>query len=365
MPNEYLPEVSSMTLPNGGGKYYFKDAWAREQIEQLVNYSEFLGVTTSAVEETINPSTGEVVYSTVNPITIAGESDPVTAVKGNIVIKGRGEYIWDGSHWVEFGDLSALTDLLGELAYVDTATTTYTPSGTVSVDTVEFSASSTIESYTISIFEDGQRYTPSGSIGIEFNSDASAEISITLSDLIHAGSSEIGGEPKSWIRYTPTGSITLPSVEITTGSTSVVGQVLTSGSAPSLTGGLLSVSIGTGNDSENLIFTLPTISSVFDPGAMPTFSSATVINSVSNPTFSGSATFEGKEDSAYLAEWVDSQQDCVSAPVRGYAGGAFYGNTAYLEATIPSQTVTIESSFTPSATFTGSSSTITVSANNS
>ena len=156
-------------------------------------------------------------------------------------------------------------------------------------------------------------------------------------------------------------------MEVTTGSTSVVGQVLTSGSAPSLTGGLLSVSIGTGNDSENLIFTLPTISSVFDPGAMPTFSSATVINSVSNPHFVDGEypEFSGSKIQAANESYTIAYDSNVGEDDWFFMDTSFTGSSVRLEAAVPSQTVTITSSFTPSATFTGSSSTITVSANNS
>ena len=69
----------------GGSTYYIKDAEAREAIDTLSSYTEFLGVTTTEIED----------GSTTNPVTIGGKS--VTAKKGDIVIYGAGEFIWDGA----------------------------------------------------------------------------------------------------------------------------------------------------------------------------------------------------------------------------------------------------------------------------
>ena len=116
MPN---PLISKLTV--GSTTYDIKDAQARADIETLKTYTKFLGVTTTALTD----------GATTNPITIGGEQ--VTAATGDIVTYGSKEFIWNGSAWQEFGDLSAITSLLGELAYEDTAVGSYTPAGTVSV----------------------------------------------------------------------------------------------------------------------------------------------------------------------------------------------------------------------------------------
>ena len=67
---------------------------------------DYLGVTTTALTD----------GATTNPITINGEQ--VTAKKGNIANYGSKEFIFNGTAWQEFGDLSAL----GALAYKDSAT---------------------------------------------------------------------------------------------------------------------------------------------------------------------------------------------------------------------------------------------------
>ena len=98
-----------------GNQYMVKDEAARERIAALEGGSYFIGVTTTELTD----------QSTTNPITIGGES--VTATNGNIAIYGQKEFIFDGTKWIEFGDLSAL----GSLAYKNNASATYTPAGSV------------------------------------------------------------------------------------------------------------------------------------------------------------------------------------------------------------------------------------------
>lgn len=94
-------EISKILV--GSQEYDIKDADARSRIAALESYTDYLGVTTT--ELTDGAST--------NPITIGGKS--VTAVGGNIVNYGSKEFIFNGSIWQEFGDLSAL----GACAYKD------------------------------------------------------------------------------------------------------------------------------------------------------------------------------------------------------------------------------------------------------
>lgn len=98
-----------------GEAYMVKDETARERIAALEGGSYFIGVTTTEITD----------QSTTNPIVIGGED--VTATNGNIAIYGQKEFIFDGTKWIEFGDLSTL----GALAYKDRASGTYTPAGSV------------------------------------------------------------------------------------------------------------------------------------------------------------------------------------------------------------------------------------------
>ena len=116
-----MPTIETNYLKVGSDTYELADAAARARIAALESYSDFLGVTTTQLVDGVTTSP---------VITINGDS--VTAEKGNIAIYGSAEFIYDGTVWQEFGDLSALQNLLGDLAYEDTAEGTFTPAGTVS-----------------------------------------------------------------------------------------------------------------------------------------------------------------------------------------------------------------------------------------
>ena len=100
-----MADISKITLPSGN-TYNIKDAGARELIAQLQGGQYFLGLTTTALTD----------GATTKPIVIDDEN--VNQEKGNIVVYGNAEFIWDGAKWVEFGDLSNL----GALATKDTVT---------------------------------------------------------------------------------------------------------------------------------------------------------------------------------------------------------------------------------------------------
>ena len=112
--------LSQVTI--GANTYDLKDTEARQAISELESYSDYLGVTTTALTD----------GASTNPITINGES--VTAKKGNIVNYGSKEFIFNSSVWQEFGDMSAV----GAMGYADQGTASYTPAGSVSGTAVSF-----------------------------------------------------------------------------------------------------------------------------------------------------------------------------------------------------------------------------------
>lgn len=120
--------ISKVKLPGDTTVYTIKDSWAREQIETLSGYTEYLGVTTTALTD----------GATTNPITIGEKS--ITAKKGDIANYGSKEFIWNGTTWQEFGDMSGL----GALAYKDSATGSITPNvnktGSISVNNKSLAA---------------------------------------------------------------------------------------------------------------------------------------------------------------------------------------------------------------------------------
>jgi hypothetical protein len=107
-----MPDISQITMPSGT-TYNIKDSQARQA-------KGWIGITTTALTD----------GATTNPITINGQS--VTAVEGNITSYDEQEYIFNGTVWQEFGDLSDL----GTLAYKDSASGSYTPQGSVAAPDV-------------------------------------------------------------------------------------------------------------------------------------------------------------------------------------------------------------------------------------
>ena len=128
-------ELKQFQFPNDENIYDIVDAGARQLIAELEEYTEYLGVTSTPIED----------ESTTNPITIGGES--VEAKTGNIVNYGSKEFIWNGTMWQEFGDLSGL----GDLAFADTASASYTPQGTVSTPTVTIGGEATASAPNVDI----------------------------------------------------------------------------------------------------------------------------------------------------------------------------------------------------------------------
>ena len=130
MPGTYDYTISSFTLPNGD-IVEIKDAVARAAQESGMHY---IGETTSALTD----------GATTNPIVIGGNN--VTAVAGDIATKSGSEFLFDGTNWHLFGDLSSL----GALAYNATASGSFTPEGdcsgadvTLDTDTAYVASSST------------------------------------------------------------------------------------------------------------------------------------------------------------------------------------------------------------------------------
>jgi hypothetical protein len=112
-----MPDISQITMPSGT-TYNIKDAQARQA-------KGWIGITTTALTD----------GATTNPITINGQS--VTAVEGNIASYDEQEFIFNGTVWQEFGDLSDL----GTLAYKDSASGSYTPQGSVAAPNITVSPS--------------------------------------------------------------------------------------------------------------------------------------------------------------------------------------------------------------------------------
>lgn len=268
-----------------------------------------------------------------------------------ITVKNGTTYSWE-----KLGDTSVNLDALGEMAYCDTASVSYTPAGSVEQPTF------TGDSQTVTVKNSGAvavtiskatggtaNYTPEGTVsqptftGTAGSLEGTATISASSVQITIDADQEMGpnytpagtvtqptfsGTAKSIkgafsgtqgsvsVSGTPNGSVSLatgtgtgfttitPAGSITVGADKTGGQVVktvtgstgsiaTFGSAGTLP--TLTTSVGTGDDAETLIFT-------FSQGTLPSAGSATVVTGVSSTTgdlsFSGTAagikaTFSG------------------------------------------------------------------------
>lgn len=178
-----MADISKIKLPSGT-EYNLKDAWAREAIEGLGSPTHFIGESTTAITD----------GGTQKP-TIGGSA--VNQKAGDIIVYNNAEFIWTGSAWRELGDLSGL----GNLAYKNNASTSYTPAGTVTKPT--FTGSSSTVSITATATATGN-YQPAGSI---------------------SGIAWTGSSMTSTGKYTPTGTITLATGNKTAAVSTASGNV--------------------------------------------------------------------------------------------------------------------------------------------
>ena len=280
-----MAEISKITLPTGT-TYDLKDAHARELIDEMSGYTDFLGVTTTALSD----------GATTNPIKI--NNADVTAKKGNIATYGSGEFIFNGTAWQAFGDLSGL----GSLAYKNSATgsttvavpKTYTTNITpkakdVSVSgTTTGSVSVTKSTVVVAEAESGTAtYIPAGT---NASSSVSGSFLITpkgsVSTTYNATSSGASGN------FTPAGTVSTPTITVTPSTTSKYvassatgGGSVTAGSAASFTATVSSETLTLG-------WTANTPTAV----TLPSFSSQTIATGISSatstqPTFTGTKVY--------------------------------------------------------------------------
>lgn len=107
-----MADISKITLPTGN-TYNLKDQQARDDIAAIqaaiAGGVTFMGETSTALTD----------GSTTKSIVI--NSATITAVKGYLVVYNSKEFVFDGSKWIEMGDLS----LIGDLGWKDSASASY------------------------------------------------------------------------------------------------------------------------------------------------------------------------------------------------------------------------------------------------
>lgn len=139
-----MADISQIKLPNGS-IYSIKDAFAREQISSILGnvtgVMRFVGITTTELTD----------GAEISSVMVEGEE--VLCQAGDVAIYGETEFIYNGSKWQAFG---SSTGVLKALAFKDTASAEYTPSGEISAPTFNGTAGDVTVSY-----------TPSGNISID------------------------------------------------------------------------------------------------------------------------------------------------------------------------------------------------------
>ena len=138
-----MADLSKLTY--NGVTYNIKDEVARETLAGAI---KILGATTTALVD----------EATTNPITVNGES--VTAVGNDAVFYNSKEFVFDGTYWHEFGDMTGLGDLAQhDLDDIEFTTTVSQATATTSV------ATTSDETATVAPAASGEAtYTPAGTI---------------------------------------------------------------------------------------------------------------------------------------------------------------------------------------------------------
>ena len=255
----HVPEISKIKLPNGT-EYDLKDAWARQQIEAITGGDAivFKGVSSTALTDggTENPTVDGTVVT--------------EKVAGDLYFYQTYEFIWDGAKWVElglapseFGDLafadtastsytpdgsvtfSGTTNKTATVSAADSGTTTYTPGGTVTQPTFTGTAMTSTGSFTpegsvalsgsastVSKATDGTAtYTPEGSVESGYTNTASSKSLSVTGTCTPNGSVTLGDKAVSTVSkansgtatYTPEGSVSAPTISVATaGSTGTI-----------------------------------------------------------------------------------------------------------------------------------------------
>ena len=243
-----MPDISRITLPSGV-TYDFKDAAARATAAGSI---QLKGATTTALTD----------EATTNPIQIDGA--PYTAVANDDVFYNKAEYVFDGTKWHEFGDMSGL----GDLAMKDSTTASYTPAGTVSQPT----------------FTGTQ-----GNLRVDGKPMGNITTGTGTSNYTPAGTISKG---TGTANYTPEGSVSTPTITVTPSTTTTYvadsatgGGSVTAGTAASCTLPTLTTTVA--NETLTIGWSAGSFSANTPTAVtMPSFSSQTIATGISSATSS-------------------------------------------------------------------------------
>jgi len=240
-----MADIAKLTV--NGSTYDIKDAGARELIAAINNWSYVVCSSAANTPEDVQwDSSGTTITGT-----LVASADTMYEIylvpSTNGTNDAFDEYITvtpsSGTYkWEMFGNTDVHLSDLGDLAYKDNASATYTPEGTVSQPT--FSGTQGSVSVT---------GTPAGTVSQPTFTGAEGNLSVS---------------------GTPEGTVSQPTAEVTP-TTATIGQITAVGTLPSMT------------------YDSTTETLTFAAGTLPTAADVTVMTgasvTVSQPTFSGSA----------------------------------------------------------------------------
>ena len=280
-----LPEISKITLPSGTA-YNIKDATAREAIANLNSFEYIVSKDESTTPEGVEwKKDGETITGTLVASALTEHKIYlVPSVHGTRDVND--EYLTikidDNYTWELFGNTDIHLSDLGELAYKDSASGTFTPSGTVSQPT-----------FTGTVMTSSGSVTASGTVSQPTftGTEGNVTVSAIPSGVISTG--------EGTANYTPAGSVSAPTITVTptTDATGYVassvtgGGTVTAGTPASATMPVLSTTV----ENENLTFNWTNGSFTANTPTvvtLPTFQNKTVVTGITSaeasaPTFSG------------------------------------------------------------------------------
>lgn len=334
-----MAEISKITLLNGT-TYDLKDAQARADIEAIEAAISggvtFMGETTTALSD----------GSTVTSIIINGST--VTAVKGYLVVYQSKEFVFDGTKWIEMGDLS----LIGDLGWKDSASGNFTPAGSVSQPTFSGNELTSTGTFTANgnVTLNSAASTSTGAVSYisAIGTKSFSGTAATIKPKVTAAGTVAISKGTGTANYTPEGSVAAPTISVkTAGSTTTVNSITAVGTLPTMTTTVANETLTIGFDQG----TLPT------KGANQTVKTGDAAYQASAPAFTGTgaelkATFTGTE-----VEGTASYTPAGSVTVNS--------TTSYLTGTFSGTQGNVSVKGTPSGTvskptFTGTQGTVTV-----
>ena len=202
-----MADISKITLPSGS-VYNIKDAQARSDIEDIrgaiAGGVTFMGETTTALTD----------GATTASITI--NSKTVTAAKGYLVVYQNKEFVFDGTKWIEMGDLS----VLGSLAYKNSASGNFTPSGNVSQPTFSGNELTSTGNFTpaggVTLNSAGSTSTGAISYISAIGTKSFSGTAATIKPKVTAAGTVAITKGTGTANYTPEGSVAAPTISVKT-----------------------------------------------------------------------------------------------------------------------------------------------------